>query len=314
MKIVILDQKTLGDDIDLNCFSQYGKVESYPVTTGAETISRLQGADIAVTNKVVIDKEIMDATDLKLICVAATGMNNIDLEYAAKKGIIVKNVAGYSTPSVVQTTFSIAFYLIGKLRYLDNYTKGEGWVQSEIFTHLEKPFFEITGKRWGIIGLGTIGKEVARVARAFGAEAVYYSTSGRNRNREYPRMTLEDLLQSSDIVSIHAPLNEQTKNLINKKNLPLLKSGALLLNLGRGGIVNEADLAEFLDQSNIMVGLDVLEKEPMSPDNPLRFVKAKERLFITPHIAWASREARERLVAGICENIASFLKGDIYEN
>ncbi len=310
MKIVMLDRKTVGDEIGLECFEEYGDLVAYPVTkTKKETIERLEGADIAVTNKVVIDREVMDATDLKLICVAATGMNNIDLDYADQKGIVVKNVAGYSTPSVVQTTFSIALYLIGKLRYLDDFTKGEGWVRSEIFTHLSNPFFEIAGKRWGIIGLGTIGKEVARVARAFGAEVVYYSTSGRNRNREYPRMDLEDLLKSSDIVSIHAPLNERTENLIHRGNLPLLKSEAVLLNLGRGGIVNEADLAEYLDRSDISVGLDVLEKEPMSLDNPLRFVKAKERLFITPHIAWASREARERLVAGICGNIATFLKG-----
>lgn len=308
MKIVILDKKTLGDDIDLSGFEQLGEPLMYDSTTKEQTLDRVKGAQIVVTNKVVIDKEIMDSSDIKLICVAATGMNNIDLEYAKSKNIIVKNVAGYSTPSVVQMTFSMALYLIGKLRYLDEYTKSdEGWVKSPVFTHLENPYFDIAGKTWGIIGLGTIGKDVAKVASAFGANVQYYSTSGRNRDENVQRVSLEDLLKTSDIISIHAPLNEQTNNLINSDNLSLLKENAVLLNLGRGGIVNEVDLAAYIDKSSILVGLDVLEHEPIKKDNSLLMAKNTDRLFITPHIAWASVESRVKLVDGICKNIEEYL-------
>ncbi len=310
-KIVILDKKTLGDDIDLSCFDSFGEVIMYDSTEPDETIQRVKDADIVVTNKVVIDKHILDNSDIKLICVAATGMNNIDLEYAKTKDITVKNVAGYSTPSVVQTTFSLALYLIGKLKYYDDFTKGDGWINSPIFTNLQQPYFDIEGKTWGIIGLGDIGKRVAEVATSFGADVQYYSTSGKNRDDSFKRVDLDELLRTSDIISIHAPFNEETKNLINSNNLNLLKDNALLLNLGRGGIINEEDLASYIDQSNILVGLDVLEYEPMKNDNPLRKVEAKERLFITPHIAWASVESRIKLVKGICKNIENYLGGEL---
>ncbi len=307
MKIVILDKKTLGDDIDLSEFESFGEVKMYESTKKEQTQERVKDADIVVTNKVVIDKETMDISNIKLICVAATGMNNIDLEYAKIKNITVKNVAGYSTPSVVQTTFSLALYLIGKLRYYDNFTRGDGWIKSPVFTNIEKPYFDIAGKTWGIIGLGTIGKDVAKVASAFGASVQYYSTSGRNRDTDIQRASLEDLLKTSDIISIHAPLNEQTKNLLNRDNLTLLKDSAVLLNLGRGGIINEEDLAQYIEKSNVLVGLDVLESEPMREDSPFRRVAKNDRLFITPHIAWASVESRVKLVDGICKNIKDFI-------
>jgi len=308
MKIVILDKKTLGDDIDLSGFESFGEVLMFDSTKKEQTQERVKDADIVVTNKVIIDKEIMNSSNIKLICVAATGMNNIDLEYAKIKNITVKNVAGYSTPSVVQTTFSLALYLIGKLRYYDDFTRGDGWVKSPVFTNIEKPYFDIAGKIWGIIGLGTIGKDVAKIASAFGANVQYYSTSGRNRDTDIQRASLEDLLKTSDIISIHAPLNEQTKNLLNRDNLTLLKDGAVLLNLGRGGIINEEDLAQYIDKSNVLVGLDVLESEPMREDSPFRDIAENEKLFITPHIAWASVESRVKLVNGICKNIKNFIE------
>ncbi len=312
MKIVILDKDTLGNDIDLHCFERFGEVLIYPFTKPEDTLKRVKDAQIVITNKVVIDAKIMQKSEIKLICVAATGMNNIDLESAKQKDIIVKNVAGYSTPSVVQTTFAMALSLIGKLSYLDQYTKSdEGWVKSEIFTDLENPYFELEAKSWGIIGLGAIGKKVAHVAEAFGASVVYYSTSGRNRDEDFQRTSLDDLLSSCDVISIHAPLNEQTRDLINQNNLKLLKKDAILLNLGRGGIINEKDLADFIDKSHIQVGLDVLEHEPIGEDNPLRYVQAKERLLMTPHIAWASKESRVRLVEGICQNIKTFIGEEI---
>ncbi|WP_297454273.1 D-2-hydroxyacid dehydrogenase [Persephonella sp.] len=313
MKIVILDAKTLGDDIDLEIFSQFGDVEIYPTTSPVELYERIENADIIITNKVVIDKDAINAAkNLKLICEAATGYNNIDVLYAKEKGIAVTNVAGYSTESVVQTTFGMLFYLLMHLRYYDDYVKSGEYAKSDIFTHLGRPFWEIHGKRWGIIGLGTIGRRVAEVAESFGCDVIYYSTSGVERQEKYPRYPLDELLKTSDIVSIHAPLNEKTKNLITINELRLMKENAILLNLGRGGIVNEKDLAIALDSDMIGgAGLDVLEKEPVDPENPLLKIKNKEKLLITPHIAWTSIEARKRLVNEIVENIRAFLNGAV---
>ena len=309
MKLVFLDAATLGRDIDLEVFDQFGDVTIFDKTLPEERIERCQDADIVITNKVVIDREVMDACErLKLICVAATGMNNIDLDYAAKKGIEVRNVSGYSTDSVVQHTFAMLFYLMEQLPYYDAYVKEGKWSDSGIFTCLDRPFHELRGRQWGIIGLGTIGKAVAKVAEAFGATVVYYSTSGQNDDPYYPRMELETLLSTSHIVSIHAPLNDKTRNLIDYPRLQMMQQGTILLNLGRGGIINEADLAKVLDEKEIYAGLDVIEAEPLPKDSPLLQIRNPERLFITPHIAWTSIEARERLVSGIIHNIEVFLK------
>ena len=245
--------------------------------------------------------------NLKLIAIAATGMNNVDLASAKALNIVVKNVAGYSTTSVVQHTFTMAFSLIGKLSYYNRSVINGSWSDSNLFTDVSEPFNEIAGKSWGIIGLGTIGKEVARIAEVFGATINYYSTSGKNKINDYHHYELEELLAKSDILSIHCPLNEQTQNLLNSNNLHLLKEGAILLNLGRGGIINETDLAITLDNQKIYVGLDVLSKEPIEKKNPLIHIKNRDQLLITPHIAWASVEARRNLLAGIINNIKDFI-------
>jgi len=302
MKIVFLDALTLGN-VDFDRFKNLGEVEIYDVTPKEKTLERVKKADIVVTNKVVIDKEIMDKSNIKFIQIAATGMNNVDLEYAKKKGIIVKNVAGYSTNSVIQHTFALVLGLLNKVCYFDEYTRKE-YPHSKIFTHIQN-WFEINGKTWGIIGLGEIGRGVAKLAKSFGAEVVYYSTSGKNQNREYKRVTLEELLKKSDIISIHAPLNKDTKNLLNKNNLELIKDGAILVNVGRGGIINEKDLAEILNKKEIFVGLDVFENEPINSDNPLL---KSSKVLLTPHVAWTSKEAREKLMDGIYENIKEFIK------
>ncbi len=309
MKLVILDAKTLGDDIDLGVFEKFGEVKVFDVTTPGERIERCKDADIIITNKVVIDEEVMAACEhLRLICVAATGMNNIDLKAAQKRGIEVKNVSGYSTDSVVQHTFAMLFYLMEKLPYYDDYVKSKAWSDSGIFTCIDRPFHELRGRQWGIIGLGTIGKAVAKVAEAFGATVVYYSTSGENEDPYYPRMELDTLLSTSHIVSIHAPLNEKTKNLLDFAKLEKIPAGSILLNLGRGGIINETDLVHVMDDKELYVGLDVTEKEPLPEDSILYEVTNPDRLLITPHIAWTSIEAREKLVAAIVHNIEVFLK------
>ena len=307
MKIIILDRATLGFDIDISVFETLGEVKSYDITKSNETIGRLQDADIVITNKVVISKEVMDSSNLKLICISATGMNNVDLEYAKQKNIEVKNVAGYSSASVVQVAFSMIFYFIQKLDYYKKYVDEGNWQKSQIFTHIDKPFFELDGKKVGIIGLGDIGRNFAKKAEAFDCEVVYFSTSGKNSNSEYKRVELDELLKTCDIISIHCPLNENTKDLLNYENMKNIKDGAILLNLGRGGIINEADLAKIIDEKEIYCGIDVVSVEPILESNPLLKVKNKDRLLLTPHIGWASIEARNKLVQMVANNIRDFL-------
>ena len=309
MKIVCLDAATLGSDVNLDVFGQFGEFVSFETTAAAERIERLKGADVVITNKVVIDKAVMDASNLKLICISATGMNNVDLAYAAAKGIAVKNVAGYSTASVVQHTFACLFALTNRIKFYDNYTQSGEWAKSEIFTNLDRSIGEIAGKSFGVIGLGEIGRGVARIAAAFGANVSYYSTSGANANAEFKRLNLGELLSGCDIVSVHAPLNEKTRNLIGERELNLMKEGAILMNFGRGGIVDESAVARAIDGRNLRFAADVLETEPMRADHSLLNIKNKENLILTPHVAWASFEARERLVTMIAENIKEFLKG-----
>ena len=309
MQIVILDRATLGFDIDVNIFSKFGNVTSYDSTKENETAQRVKNADIVLTNKVVIGKNEIDNSNIKLICITATGMNNVDLEYAKEKNIAVKNVAGYSTSSVVQVGFSMILYFVQKLNYYKKYVDERNWQKNELFTHIDEPFFELDKKRVGIIGLGEIGRNFAKKAKAFDCEVVYYSTSGKNSNSEYKSISLEELLKTSDIISIHAPLNENTKNLLTYENMKNIKDGAILLNLGRGGIINENDLAKLIDEKEIYCGIDVVSKEPIEESNPLLKVKNKDRLLLTPHIGWASIEARTRLVNMVAKNIEDFIDG-----
>lgn len=305
MKIVVLDAQTFGNS-DLSGFDALGEVNVYQTTSANETRERLKDAAVVVTNKVVIDENMMQQSpQLQLICVAATGMNNVDLAAAERHNIAVKNVAGYSTDSVIQHTFSMLFYLMGHSRYYDEFVKSGAYQESPIFTNVERPFKEVKGKKWGIIGLGTIGRGVANVAKAFGAEVSYYSTSGKNSSTEFEQVSFTQLLEGSDIISIHAPLNTQTHDLLHQSELLQLKDGAILLNLGRGGIINEEALARTLDAKEIYVGLDVLEQEPMKKEHPLMQITHPERLYITPHIAWASEEARKTLIAMVIDNIKS---------
>ncbi len=310
MKLVLLDVQTLGDDLDLTPLKQFGELITYPITTEKETATRIQDAEIIITNKVIIDKSHMEhAKQLKLICIAATGMNNVDLEAAKALGIEVKNVAGYSTHSVTQHTFATALYLIEKLDYYNHVVKSKAWSKQPLFTDVSRPYFEIADKQWGIIGMGSIGQEVAQIATAFGATVSYHSSSGNNTDQPYTHKSLEALLDTSDILSIHAPLNPQTENLINQTNLPLLKEGAILLNMGRGGIINEIDLAKELNKRALYAGLDVSSNEPIEEDHPLLHLTHPDRLLLTPHIAWASIEARQKLLKGIVENIKTSLQG-----
>ncbi len=308
MTLSLLDADTLGADLDLGPLEAFGTLTIFDTTAPEERTAHIADADIIITNKVIIDREIIEkAPTLKLICVAATGMNNIDLEAAQARGVSVRNVAGYSTDSVAQHTFAMLLHLVEKMEYYSLYARGGAWSHSPIFTHLEQPFWQIKGKRFGIIGMGAIGQQVAQIATAFGAEVVYHSTSGTNTGQPYPALTLESLLATCDIVSIHAPLNPKTEHLLNEATLPMLRDGAVLLNLGRGGIVDEKALAQELDRRELYAALDVVAQEPIPSWNPLMHIQHSERLLLTPHIAWASRESRRKLLKGIVANIEDFI-------
>lgn len=310
MKIVFLDAKTIGDDIDLSGYDTLGEVVKYDFSTSEEVPARAADADVLVLNKIQVNEQtIGTARNLKLVCVTATGTNNLDKDYLAKRNIAWRNVAGYSTESVAQHTFAMLFYLLEKLRYYDDYVKDGRYVNDTIFTHFAEHFFQISGKTWGIIGLGNIGKKVADIAKAFGANVIYYSTSGKNIQDGYTRVDFDTLLTSSDIISVHAPLTPETEGLMNAEAFSKMKPSAVFLNLGRGPIVVEKDLADALEEGKLAAaGLDVLCIEPMSADNPLLRIQDSKKLLITPHIAWASVEARTNLMNIILKQIQDWKK------
>ncbi len=311
MKIVILDSNTLGNDLDLTIFNDLGVVTVYGFTSPNEVIERIKNANVIIANKVILNESnLKHAKNLGLICLTATGTNNVDKTYTNTRNIIVSNVVGYSTNSVAQHTFSLLFYLYEKLSYYDHYVKSGAYCGDEIFTHFDKKFNELEGKTWGIIGMGNIGRKVAAIASAFGCQIIYYSTSGKNSEQIYTQVELNKLLQTSDIISIHAPLNSNTDNLISYDELSIMKSSSILLNLGRGRIVNEKDLTKALTENIIAgAGLDVLEFEPINSDNPLLSIQDSTKLLITPHIAWASIEARNRVIDEVKANIKAFILG-----
>lgn len=305
MKITFLDASTMGDT-SLDCIARLGQLSCWPSSTREEALERVSDCEVLIINKVIVDRELIDAApSLKLICEAATGVNNIDLEYAASKGIPVRNVAAYSTDSVVQQTFMHLFSLMGNGPYFDARVKDGTYSAMPIFTDVSMPFVEAAGKTIGIVGMGAIGSKVAAAAEVFGMKVVYYSTSGTSHCTRYPSLPLDELLAVSDVISIHAPMNERTRGMIGAEELAMMKPTAFLLNLGRGGIVDEPALAEAVDKGVIAgAALDVFCREPLPSDNPLLHVSHPERFRFTPHTAWASVEARQRLAEGIAANIA----------
>ena len=304
MKIVFLDAATMGD-VSFEPIASLGDLVCYDSSTPEQALERVADCDVMIVNKVKVTPQLIDAApNLKLICESATGVNNIDLEYATSKGIPVRNAVGYSTDSVVQATFMHILSLVGKAPYYDNSVKSGKYSKSGMFTDVSVNWWELSGKNIGIIGLGNIGSRVAKVAEAFGMKVSYYSTSGTSHNQNYPSVPLEQLLRESDIVTIHAPLNERTLGLISAEELRLMKPSAYLINMGRGGIVVEKDLAEAVDAGIIAgAGLDVFEVEPLPVENPFLKMVHPERMSFAPHVAWASEEARERLVGMVADNI-----------
>ena len=304
MKIAFLDAATMGD-VSFEPFEKLGDFTRYENSTPEEARERVRDLDVLLINKVIVDKELIDsAPNLKLICIAATGVNNIDVEYAASKGIPVRNAVGYSTDSVVQTTFMHILSLVGGAPYFDESVKSGSYSRSGMFTDTKWNWWELAGKTIGIIGMGNIGQKVARIAEAFGMKVCYYSTSGTGHCKDYPCLSLEELLKTSDIVSVHAPLNERTLNLIGREQLSMMKPQAYLVNVGRGAIIVEEDLVQAVDDGVIAgAGVDVFVTEPLPESHPYLRMKHPERMRLSPHIAWASIEARDRLISIMAENI-----------
>ncbi|OOM80657.1 putative 2-hydroxyacid dehydrogenase [Clostridium puniceum] len=311
-KIVVLDGKTLGN-VDYIKLNEFGQVIYYDLTLKEEVADRIKDANIILTNKVVLNREnLKNATELELICEAATGYNNIDIEYARERKIAVTNVTGYSTTTVAQHTFAMLLHLYDNISYFDNYIKSGEYSKSPMFTNLEVPYKDLCGKVWGIIGLGNIGKRVAKIAQAFGARVVYYSTSGKNADSDYARVEFDSLLKQCDIISIHAPLNEKTEGLINYEAFTKMKKDAVVINVARGPIIVDKDLARAIDEDIIGgAALDVFKIEPIPLENPLINIKNKNKLVLTPHVAWASEEARNRLFADLLENISAYNRKEI---
>jgi len=313
MKIVILEASSVGTDISWGNLAKFGELVAYDTTRDEQIAERIQDADIVIANKCLLREESMkDARRLKLICEAATGYNNIDIPYCKQRGILVTNVRAYSTESVVQHTFTMLLHVLESLNDMTSFVESGEYSKQESFTRIGIPFHELNGMRMGIIGLGTIGRRVAEVATAFGMEVIYYSASGQKYDVPYEVVDFDTLLRTSDVVSCHAPLNEWTEGLMDANVFKKMKKTAIFLNLGRGPIVNETDLVEALNHGEIQAAaLDVFTKEPMDGNSPLLKINDRDRLLLTPHVAWSSVEARTCLVAEIEKNIEAFLNGEL---
>lgn len=311
MKIVILERNSVGLDTSVDEISAFGDVISYPNTTAVDVKEKIKDAEIIIANKAPLNEETLEnAPDVRLICEFATGYDNVDLAYCKSRGIKVANVVNYSTDAVAQHTFALCFYVLEKLRHYDEYVKSGAYAAQDRFSNFDIPFTELSGKTWGIVGMGNIGRKVAGIARAFGCRVIFYSASGQSTCTEFERVDFDILLNESDFLSLHCPLSEKTRNLIHLEALKKMKKSAILVNVARGPVVNDEDLYIALTEGYIAgAGLDVTGTEPMKESNPLSKIKDSNKLIITPHLAWASTEARRRCVSETCKNIEAFLSG-----
>ena len=312
MKLIILERNSVGTDVDVSCFEKFGEVTCYPNTVAANTSERVKDADIILANKAPLNESTLkDAPNVKLICLLATGFDNVDLAYCKSRSIKVTNVVNYCTSTVAQHTLLLALALSEKIAFYDDYVKSGAYSAQDRFSNFDRTFYDLEGKTWGIIGMGTIGRRVAGLAQAFGCRVIFYSASGKSTCTDYKRVEFDTLLQESDILSLHCPLSDRTRGLINQDALSKMKKTAVLVNVARGPVVDTRALCDALVTDRIAgAGLDVLEQEPMAKDNPLARIKDSSKLIITPHMAWASLESRTRLVDEVVKNIEAFLAGE----
>ena len=311
MKIVILERNSVGTDVEVSCFEKFGEVICYDNTVERQVAERIGDADIIIGNKAPLNESTLkDAANVKLICLFSTGYDCVDIDYCRGRNIKVANVVDYCTDAVSQHTFAMLFYLLEHLRHYDDYVKNGTYGAQDRFSNFDLPFVELKDKIWGIVGMGHIGRKVAGIAQAFGCHVIFYSASGKSSCTEYERVDLDTLLRTSDFLSLHCPLSERTRGLIDKNALQKMKQTAILLNVARGPVINNADLYWALQNEEIKAaGLDVLEKEPIGSDNLLGRIQDSNRLLITPHMAWAATEARIRIVEDVFQNIEAYLNG-----
>lgn len=317
--ILVLDQENIGYDLNYSALARFGPLSLRP-NIGPDSLAEVVAqtrARVLVCNRPPFSADTLDQIarlGVRLICLTATGTNTVDLGAAALQGIAVCNIKGYATNSVAQHTFALALELINQTKRQDAAARtwhAQPGRKPGPWTNLELSFNELAGKTWGIIGMGAIGRAVAVIAQAFGCAVVWASAGESQRAEAWPRLPIDDLLQASDIVSVHSPITDSSRDLLDQRRISLMKGGAYLINVGRGGIVNEAALALALRQKTIAgAGIDVLWPEPPLADNPLLALPPDCRLIITPHVAWAAIEARQRAIDECALNIAAWLRGE----
>ncbi|MCR4923447.1 MAG: D-2-hydroxyacid dehydrogenase [Lachnospiraceae bacterium] len=312
MKLVFLERKSIGMDIDISKMEDFGELTVYDDKLSEENLQRIRDAEVIIASKSRLDEATLSsAKDLKLICDFATGYDNVDIKYCRSRGITVTNVSDYSTSTVAQHTFALLLNLLEHISFYDDFVKSGKYEKHDSFSYYGNPFLELSGLTYGIAGLGNIGKRVASIAKAFGCRVIYYSTSGKNSNSEYEQVSFDKLLKESDIISLHCPLGPKTYHMMDREAFHKMKSSAILINVARGAVVDNEALYEALIKGEIAsAGLDVVEGEPIRGDNPLTRIKDSGKLIITPHMAWGSVEARSRLLDMVYENIKAFIKGE----
>ena len=308
MKITVLDRFSMGNDIDFNKLSEYGELEIYEKTSSGELEERVSSSDIIILNKVKITAEILkNSPKLKLICVFATGYDNIDIKAAAAYGVAVCNVPAYSTESVTLYTVATVLALVTHLKEYNRYVRNGEYTESGIPNKLNPPYHELKGMVWGIIGCGNIGSRVADVAKVLGADVI---VNKRTPSEQYRTVDLNTLLKESDIITIHCPLTDATRKMINKNSLNLMRKSVVLVNEARGAVVDESAVAEAVLSGKIgAFGCDVYSEEPFGREHPYNKIKELDNVILTPHSAWAAYESRERCLDIISDNISSFLNG-----
>jgi glycerate dehydrogenase len=312
MKIVVADRDSVGTDMDYSIYDELGEVTYYDDKVNDDNAKeRLAGARVLVINKSQItDKLLDDAPDLELICEFATGYDNANIPACDRHGVKVANVVNYSTASVAQHTFAMLFYLMENLRHYDEFVKSGAYANQKHFCCLDIPFDELDGKTYGIVGMGNIGKKVAQIATAYGANVIFYASSGHSDCTDYEQVSFDELLERSDVISLHCPLSDRTRDLFNKAAFEKMKKTAILINVARGAVVVEKDLADALIKGEIAAaGLDVLNPEPMAKDSPLLKIQDSGKLIVTPHLAWASTQARTRCLDEVKKNIVAWMNG-----
>ena len=311
MKLTVLDYKTFGYDLNLDVLKEFGDVKVYDMTETDCVKDRISDSDIILLNKVKLTRDNLKyANNLKLVCEFATGYDNIDIEYCKERGIAVCNVVGYSTHSVAQLTISLALNLMGRMREYTHYVSDGSYTQSGLHNYLDPVYHEVKGKTWGIVGCGNIGKCVMNIAKAFGMNVI---VNKRTPEEGLNCVDIDTLCKNADIISLHTPLTDHTRNLINKERISLMKKDAIVINVARGAVADEGALAEAVKNGQIGgIGVDVFSKEPLDADNPLYEVRNYPNVILTPHIAWASSEARNLCLEETVKNIKSFLTGERY--